>query len=88
MPSEHSADSNARIAVRNTENAWTQAGQAALVDRLVPLILAKPFVQGIVWNQLADTDQHEFAHGGLLDAQSVAKPTLLRLSSIRQQHLT
>ncbi|MBP85845.1 MAG: hypothetical protein CMJ64_03870 [Planctomycetaceae bacterium] len=87
-PSERSETSNAQRAVGNTENAWTPEGQAELADRLVPLILAKPYVQGIVWNQLADTEQHEFAHGGLLDAQSVAKPALQRLSLIRQQHLT
>ena len=87
-PSEVSEASDARLAVSNTANPWTRERQAELVDCLVPLILAKSYVQGIVWNQLADSEQHEFAHGGLLDAQSVAKPSLHRLSAIRQQHLT
>ena len=29
--------------------------------------LAKPMVQGVIWNQLRDSDPHDFPHGGLFD---------------------
>ena len=30
--------------------------------------MAKPAVQGVIWNQLRDNQPHDFPHGGLFDA--------------------
>jgi len=48
--------------------------QQRLVARWVPLLLAKPGVCGVVWNQWRDGLPHEFPHGGLLDAEDKPKP--------------
>ena len=49
--------------------------------------LAKPMVQGVFWNQLRDSQPHDFPHGGLFDARSKAKPALRTLAAIRQAYL-
>ena len=54
--------------------SWTPQSQQVWIARHVPLILAKPAVQGIIWNQFRDAVPHEFPHGGLLDEHGRAKP--------------
>jgi hypothetical protein len=66
---------------------WTTRSQQAWVARNVPLMLAKPFVGGVFWNQLADPEPHEFPHAGLVDARGRIKPSLRTLSTIRRTHL-
>ncbi len=57
------------------------------MGRYVPLILAKPYVHGIVWNQLRDFEPHDFPHGGLIDLRRQPKPALAQLAAIRRAHL-
>ncbi len=64
--------------------AGRRRAQQAWIARYVPLILAKPAVQGIIWNQLRDGVPHDFPHGGLLDERGQAKPALRTLALIRQ----
>lgn len=87
VPSDCSEVPGAMYVVEESGTAWTPAAQSELLDRLVPLILAKQYVQGIIWNQFTDEGAQEFAHGGLIDAQGVPKPALESLSSIRKLHL-
>jgi hypothetical protein len=68
-------------------DSWTPAAQQAWAARFVPLALAKPSVQGVVWNQLHDSEPHDFPHGGLFDADRQAKPALRTLAAIRKTHL-
>jgi hypothetical protein len=63
---------------------WDLLAQQAWVARYVPLILAKPAVQGVVWSQLRDSVPHDFPHAGLLDERGHAKPALRALAAIRQ----
>ena len=51
----------------------------------VPMLLAKPAVQGIFWNQLADNFPHDFPHGGLIDAAGNPKPAIDALRKLRRQ---
>lgn len=67
--------------------SWTLSAQQAWADQFVPLALSKPAVHGVIWNQLRDSQPHDFPHGGLFDADSHAKPTLHTLSAIRHKHL-
>lgn len=67
--------------------SWTPAVQQAWAARFVPLALAKPTVQGVVWNQLHDAQPHDFPHGGLFDAASKPKPALGTLTAIRKKYL-
>jgi hypothetical protein len=44
-------------------------------------------MQGVVWNQLCDRQPHDFSHGGLFDAEGIAKPSLKTLAAIRKTYL-
>ncbi len=61
--------------------------QADWVNRYVPLFLAKPYVRGVLWNQLRDSEPHDFAHGGLFDSRRSPKPALQRLAEISNAYL-
>lgn len=61
--------------------------QKATAEMLVPMLLAKRTVHGIIWNQLSDAEPHDYPHGGLFDATGAAKPVLSTLTSLRQLHL-
>jgi hypothetical protein len=61
--------------------------QARWVEQLLPLILAKPNVQGVVWNQLLDSVPHELANAGLFDTQNQPKPIAAALREVRQKAL-
>jgi GH35 family endo-1,4-beta-xylanase len=60
---------------------------ARYIEQLTPLLLAKPAVQGIVWNQLLDSAPHEFPHSGLFDAANQPKPIASSLKEVRQKVL-
>jgi hypothetical protein len=49
----------------------------------VPLMLAKPSVQGVFWNQLRDNLPHDLPHAGLWNDRRQAKPALRTLAAIR-----
>ncbi|MCE5302951.1 MAG: hypothetical protein LLF97_07565 [Planctomycetaceae bacterium] len=68
-------------------NTWTPTSQQAWVSRFVPLALAKPMVQGVVWNQLCDAHPHGFPNAGLFDARGRTKPVMRRLTAIRRKYL-
>jgi hypothetical protein len=58
--------------------------QKALIEWLLPVLVAKQSVQAVVWNSFQDNRPHEFAHGGLLDAAGQAKPALPLLVDLRR----
>ncbi|MFC1597379.1 hypothetical protein ACFL5Q_05500 [Planctomycetota bacterium] len=85
-----SADHDDPLAQRQTKfepGSWTPAIQESWVRRYVPLLLAKPYVHGIHWSQLRDSEPHDFPHGGLFDLRRHPKPALRQLASLRQAHL-
>jgi len=83
-PSAHHADPLAQRRIAIPPGSWTAAAQQAWAARFVPLALAKPTVQGVVWNQLRDSVPHDFPHGGLFDERRQAKPALRTLAALRQ----
>lgn len=87
VPSADGDDPLAARRVRLRPGRWTARAQQAWVARYVPLILSKPAVQGVFWNQLYDSQPHEFPHGGLFDPKQQPKPALGTLASIRGTHL-
>jgi hypothetical protein len=88
VPSASGEDPQAARKASLSPGLWTPQTQQAWVSRYVPLLLAKPYVHGILWNQLRDREAHEFPHGGLFDPQDHPKPALAQLASLRQAHLS
>jgi hypothetical protein len=66
------------------DDCWTPKAQQAWAARYVPLMLAKPYVQGVFWNTLLDAGPHDFPHAGLFDAAGLPKPALKTLAAARQ----
>ncbi len=89
MPSSEHADPKARnpSAPQGGLGLWTPEGQAAWIKRYLPLFFAKSYVQSVTWNQLCDSDSHEFAHGGLFDVGNAAKPAFAAIAQLRKRHL-
>lgn len=87
LPSAVTADPLAQRQVRVPPGDWSPQGQQAWIDRFLPLILAKPSVQGVLWNQLRDSEPHDFPHGGLFDLRRHAKPALRQIAAVRQTYL-
>jgi len=81
------AHGEARALTDGTAEGVTPTTQQAIVERLIPMLLAKQPVQGILWNQLHDGAPHGYPHGGLFDSQGRPKPALSTLSAIRSEHL-
>jgi hypothetical protein len=84
VPSASSDDSLARRRVPLSAGGWNLASQQTWIARYLPLILAKPAVHGVIWNQLRDSVAHDFPHGGLMDERCQAKPALRTLAALRQ----
>jgi len=87
VPSTCDNDPLATRPAKPSPGTWTTKSQQAWIARYVPLILAKPYVQGVLWNQLGDGQPHDFPHGGLFTPQGQAKPALKTLAAIRQAWL-
>jgi hypothetical protein len=66
----------------------TGATQRAWGEAYLGVLLAKQPVQGIIWNQLLDSQSHPFAHGGVFDEKDQPKPIVELLESLRREHLT
>ena len=86
-PSGTGADPRAARPISLSPESWSAKGQAVWIARHVPLMLAKPYVQGVFWNPLRDAEPHDFPHTGLFDTHDHAKPALKTLATIRQAYL-
>jgi hypothetical protein len=87
LPSGDGADAKARQKPVSQGNAspaaWSLARQQGWAARYVPLLLAKPGIYGVLWNQFEDARPHEFPHAGLVAPQGQAKPALRTLAALR-----
>jgi hypothetical protein len=77
------ADAAAEAGAAGSQDS--QVCQAAWVEEIVPLALAKSFVQVVIWNQLDDSAPHELPHGGLFGRDGTQKPALESLRRIRAE---
>ena len=89
MPSsaEHDpqAVGQAQVVHRDGSGRSTPAMDQSLAGHLIPLLLSKPALHAVVWNQLSDAEPHEFPHSGVLDHAGNAKPLLSVLAGIRKR---
>jgi hypothetical protein len=90
-PSSTAPDTRARRknqVVPMADGALTPAAQRAWADRVLPMLLAKQSVQGLLWNQLLDSQPHALPHGGLFDEKDQPKPILELLQKLRRENLS
>jgi hypothetical protein len=74
------------IAVPSAGNDFTLQMQQKWVDAYVPMLLARPTVQAIIWNQLLDAEADDFPHTGIVDGQRNLKPAFSSLAALRRQY--
>jgi hypothetical protein len=82
VPSDVSADPRARR-LETAAGSWSPEAQQRWAARYLPLLLAKPAVQAVFWNQLCDAQPHDFPHAGLFDERGQAKPIMKTFCTIR-----
>jgi hypothetical protein len=83
LPSDDGPDPNARQKLDFSAGSWSLAAQQGWAARYVPLILAKPGIHAVAWNQFDDGQPHEYPHGGLITPQGQPKPALRTLATFR-----
>ena len=88
LPSGDGPDPQARQKIDFSAGSWSLAAQQAWAARYVPLLLAKPGIQAVVWNQFEDGRPHEFPHAGLLTPQGQAKPALRTLAALKAAYFS
>ena len=90
-PSSMGADSFARhpahplvdLRAGGVNAAWQQQ----VVERLFPVLLAKPTVQAIIWDPWSDAQPHELSCAGFMDGSGQPKPALAAFVNVRRQLL-
>jgi hypothetical protein len=60
--------------------------QRVWLELFVPMIMSKPAVQALIWNQLQDSPVAELPSGGLLDMKGEVKPALPYVESSRHEY--
>ena len=92
IPSSDAPDSlarpNAKALSNASQNGLSNKSQLQIANELIPMLVSKQCVHGVIWNQLSDSQPHEFPHGGLFDAEGNPKPALSGLAKLRHDHLT
>jgi len=83
IPSAGGDDPLAARQVQVPSGVWTPEIQQSWVARYLPLLLAKPNVLGVFWNQPRDSQPHDFPHAGLWGPRRTAKPALRTLAAVR-----
>jgi hypothetical protein len=90
-PSASGPDTRARRksqVVPMAEGPLTPAAQRAWADRVLPMLMAKQPVQGLLWNQLLDSQPHALPHGGLFDEKDQPKPIVELMQKLRRENLS
>ena len=87
-PSETGIDPQHASDIEPDPHVWPrpcdERQQAAWLDQIVPLLLAKPSVAGVFWSNFSDATPHRFPNAGLVTAQETPKLALARLQAWAQ----
>jgi hypothetical protein len=86
-PGSSAADPKAHAKLKPLANGGEANLQMHCVKNLIPLLLSKPVVQGIIWNQLLDSVPHELPNAGLFDGTNHPKPAAAAFREIHSKFL-
>lgn len=73
------------VSVPSAGDGFTPEAQQAWLESYVPILLSRPSVQGLFWNQLFDSEADDFPATGLIDAAGGHKPAFDVLPALRKQ---
>ncbi len=74
------------VSVPSDGDAFTPDAQRVWLESYVPILLSRPVVQGLFWNQLFDAEADDFPATGLIDAAGGHKPAFDALPALRKQY--
>ena len=61
----------------------TDENRINFLDTVMPMMIARPSVHGMIWNQWSDEDDVRFPCGGLVDANGDPKEISRMISNMR-----
>ena len=73
--------------VNEIRGGLTDQQRLNAVATVLPMLVARPSVHGLIWRQLTDLDDYRYPSAGLLDSESHAKPTAELISGFRAETL-
>ena len=74
------------VSVPSEGEGFTADMQRQWLESYVPILLSRPIVQGLFWNQLFDAEADDFPATGLIDAAGQHKPAFDVLPTLRKQY--
>ncbi len=74
------------VSVPSEGSGFTPQTQRTWLETYVPILLSRPIVQGLFWNQLFDAEAEDFPGTGLIDAAGAHKPAFDVLPALRKQY--
>lgn len=86
-PDSGAVDPKAKAKLKPLVNGEAPGPQLHCVKSLIPLLISKAVVQGIIWNQLLDSVPHELPNAGLFDGANQPKPAAAVFREIRTKFL-
>lgn len=84
---EDSESTGKRVNPRIVAGGPTPVWQAMWLKRMLALVLSKPYVSSVIWNQLTDQPENRFPMAGLVTEDLQPKPALSALQECRQKYV-
>jgi hypothetical protein len=81
---EEMVDSNGEIPGGYWRKPWSPSVQGRWLEAFYSIAFSKPVVESVAWLDLADHDDAEIAHGGLLKSNLEPKKAFQRLTTLRR----
>lgn len=85
-PITHAGQPSKDFVVNQPRGGMTDSQRLSLLETVIPMLLARPAVQGILWQQARDGDDLRYPASGLLDDQHQPKAPLKLLESLRKKY--
>ncbi len=83
----NAGDSGRELVVNHPRGGMRDGERLRLLETAIPMLLARPAVQGLIWLQARDGDDPRYPGSGLLDDQLEEKPPLKMLNELRTRFL-
>ncbi len=87
MPTGHGAQLNPEDShhrpVNSSSSNLTDENRITFLKTVMPMMIARPSVHGMIWQQWSDTDDSRFPNSGLVDEQGAPKAIQAALKHIR-----
>jgi len=69
--------------INSTSSNLTDENRISFLKTVIPMMIARPSVHGLIWQQWSDTDDSRFPNGGLVDQQGAPKAIQSAIRHIR-----